>query len=721
MIPTSSAPARAPRSRLWRRVIAAGVASVLALATAAPAFASPSPSPTPVPLSGEAELRVAALANGVVRPGQHLTVSATLENGTRATIGETVVGVELGTAPLPDRAALTSWLVGGDAGGFAPLGSVHTPAVPSGDDATSGVDIAPEHAALVGRGPGVYPLRATATADGEELVARSVVVIPDDAITAPVAVMVPITAPPGTAGLLSTDDLAALTAADGGLTAQLDAVDGTTAILAVDPAIPAAIRARGTAAPQTAVEWLARLEALPNTRFALQFGDADLATQVHAGLATPLQPTSLVSYLSVDDLPAPETPLPSPSPSATDEAGVAALPDLAQLTDIGQAAQAGLYWPATGTAGPDVVAALGAASVEGAPSMTFVPSGTASTPQGTPAVRARAIAGGAQLLTYDSDVSAALRRAADEPAPAERGAPLAEATAYLAFAQRESGGQPVLVTVDRGVERERVGLRAAVTAASTAPGAQPVALTQLVAAEPVEVAIAEIPADTARAGELEQLLADEAAVAQFATILEDPALLTGRERAEILQLLAVSWRTDPEAAANAVAGHREQTRETLDAVGILPSSVLNLIAYDANFGLWVRNDLPYPARLTLVAQPDDPRLVVEQRTDVTATADSNTRVTIPVQARIGNGAVTVTMQLYSPTGVPIGSVQSADVEVRAEWETIGLVILVILMVLFVGLGIVRTVLRRRARKRKAAAVSVEPEVRSDAADAGDRA
>ncbi|WP_238707009.1 DUF6049 family protein [Microbacterium lushaniae] len=328
-------------------------------------------------------------------------------------------------------------------------------------------------------------------------------------------------------------------------------------------------------------------------------------------------------------------------------------------------------------------------------------------------MRARATAAGAQLLVYDSEISAALHRAAGQTDTPRRAASLTEATAYLAFAARESGGQPILVTVDRGTDRERVGLRTALNAAALAPGVTAVELPALTAAEPVDVTVGEIAADAARVAELTQLLGDEAQIASFATILTDPALLTGRQRAEILQLLAVAWRADPDAATAALTAHREQTRETLDAVGILPSSTLNLISYDANFGPWVRNDLPYEANLVLMAQPNDPRLVVTDRTEVVAAAAQNTRVTIPVQARIGNGRVTLTMQLYSPTGVPIGAVQSAEVEVRAEWETIGLVILVSLMVLFVGLGIFRTVRRRRARALEQAEASLEPEVRTD--------
>lgn len=719
MIRKSSAPASTPRHRLTRRLFATGAAALALLSGGSPALAAttPSPSPTGPVLSGEVELMLSPIGSGILRPGQQLSVSATIDNGTAATVAGADVTLELGTAPLADRGALGAWLAAESPGGLPVVGSAPIEATASGDDSSSAIVVGADNPALASRGPGVYPLRATAVVDGTTLVSTSVVIVPDDAVTAVVGVLTPITAPPGTTGLLSADELTNLTSADGDLTAQLDAVDGTAAILAVDPALPAAIRALGTAAPPTALAWLTRLEALPNTRFALQFGDADLAPQVHAGLPAPLQPTSLASYVSLQNLAAPATPTATPTPGAGDPAQPV-VPDLAQLTAVGPGAHSGVLWPATGSAGGDVVAALGATTVGGGPSLTLVPSATTSAGEGNRTARARATATGAQLLVYDSEISAALDRAAGEGDPSRRGTPLAEATAYLSFAARESGGQPLLVTVDRGTDRDRVGLRTAITAATLAPGVAATGIDGLVAAETTEVSIADIAPDDTRAGELTRLLAAETEIADFATILDDPALLTGRQRAEILQLLAVAWRDDPEGAAEALATHREQTGATLDAVGILPSSVLNLISYDASFGPWIRNDLPYPVNLTLVARPDNTRLIVTERTPVLASAASNTRVTIPVQARVGNGAVTVTMQLYSPTGVPVGAVQSAEVEVRAEWETIGLVILVSLMVLFLGLGIIRTVLRRRARTREQADPSLEPEVRSDGPGAG---
>jgi hypothetical protein len=84
-----------------------------------------------------------------------------------------------------------------------------------------------------------------------------------------------------------------------------------------------------------------------------------------------------------------------------------------------------------------------------------------------------------------------------------------------------------------------------------------------------------------------------------------------------------------------------------------------------------------------------------------ATASSNTRVEVPVQARLGNGEVTIALQLRSPASVAIGDPMSVDVNVRAEWETFGVAALGTVVGALLLLGVVRTVLRMRARRKAA--------------------
>ncbi|MFD4957705.1 DUF6049 family protein [Microbacterium sp. NPDC058389] len=689
----------------------AGFAAVAALAVVlpAPAFAATEPAPTPTPTSsiapGTTVFTLSPVSNGIVRPGDALTVWVSLQNGTAAELPATEITVSLGRTPLASRTALRDWLGGDlDEAAVAPIATKTLDPVAPGTDEEGALTLAADDPALAGLAPGVYPLVASYTSDAGLVTSTSAVVVPDDS-RAPVTVgvVVPITAGPREEGLLTSDELAELTAPDGALTSQLGAVTGTDAILAVDPAIPAAIRVLGTAAPQPALEWLAQLDALPNSRFALQFGDADVTAQLQSGLGRPLSPTSFTYAMSADDFtavaPSPEptpTPTPTPSPTATPTPDDA-LPSTEELLDIGPADRAAMYWPADGTADAGVVETLGGLDTDDTASLTVIPSATTRTGAAGGTVAAHGLIGDADVLVYDSDVSQSLLEGSQREETWLRGAPLTAATAYLAFATAESSG-PLLVTVGRGEDRSRLGLGTAITAAAAAPGVEPRTLATVASGDAVPLELTDIDASPERAAAASALVGDESELGRFATILDEPSLLTGRERAAMLQVLGVAWVGDAE-WPSVLADHREATRTTLDSVGLLPTTPTNLFGSRAPLQFWVRNDLPYPVNLVLYTSPDNLRLDVQGETPVVATPQSNTRVDVPVQARVGRGEVTLTLQLRSPAFVAIGEPETVDINVWADWEGVGITALAVVIGGLVVVGVVRTVLRMRRRRR----------------------
>ena len=695
--------------------VAAPIAATPAVAAVAAvggqASASVSPSPPPEPPTGRVEFTLSPVANGIVRADEGLAVSVTLQNGTDAATEPAAVTLSLGTTPLPDRAALSAWLNAQTTGGdLVPVGSTALETVLPGGELINGILVAAGDPVLAGRAAGVYPLSATYETPNGRLESTSAMIVPpENPATVGVGIVVPITAGPSAEGVLTARELTELTSPTGSLTSQLDAVDGTTAILAIDPAVPAAIRVLGTSAPASAVAWLDRLELLQNSRFALQFGDADVAAQLQAGLTRPLRPVSLQAYIDPANFTAVgnTTPGPTPTPTSTADPDAPVYPGTAELLDIGGARPA-VYWPGTGTATPDVVATLGSLVVDDRDALTLVPSTSTRAGAEGATVSGRAVAGDADLLVYDADVSRALHSASVLEETALRGAPLTAATAFLSFAVAEADGQPIVVTVDRDLDRSRVGLRTAITTAAQAPGVTPMTLGGVATRPPTAVEIADAPVEQERADTASALLTGEAQLNRFATILEDASLITGPERAEILQLLGLAWLPETAQWQEAVAAHYAATATTLDSVGILPPSPINLFSAGAPIPIWVRNDLPYPVNVVLYATPDDLRLDVAQATEATAGAQSNTRVQVPVQARVGNGDVTVQLQLRSRTLEPIGAPQAVDVNVRADWEGVGIVVLSLLVGGFILLGIVRTVLRLRSRRRRRAQVEEEP-------------
>jgi hypothetical protein len=665
--------------------IALGVSGILAPTAAFAATESPND-------EGRVELYVSAGARGNVTVGAATSAVVTVQNETDAEVSPGRVLVELNRTPLADDAAISSWLDGeGVEGAFAQLGAESTNSVDAGASGSTTISVPPE--LLADLAPGVYPLRAglsgatTGATGSDDLVSRNAsatsVLIVTSGEAAQVAVVVPITATPANGTLLTSEELSALTAEDGALTAQLDGVTGTAAILAIDPAIVAAIRVLGTSAPTQARDWLERLDQLPNERFALQFGDADATAQAQAQLPALLQPTTLSTFLDPSNFPnTPATPAPgdepagSPSPTPTT---APQLPDDAELSEI-DGATPGILWPRGDVTQGDLATFSGYLDGTAA---TILPSSVTAG-----ATSAHALAGDAQVLISDDDAATALSLAAAEAEPGARQRQLAAASAHLFLAAQSAPGAPLLVGLDRDETRTASALRDAISTADT-PGFSLSALRGLPTA-PVAVTGAADPAYAAAVG---TLLGDEQTLGQFATILSDPQLLLSLERIRILRTLAVGIPAD--SFSKVVAQHQKGTQETLGAVSIPPSSTIQLLTAAADLPFGVRNDLPWPVTIQLSVSPTDPRLEVKPVVEQVVQANTSMRIKVPVEARVGSGEVGLRLNLSSPTGVPIGGTEVVRVAVRAEWEGIGVGIFGGLIVLLIALGVVRTVRRRR--------------------------
>ena len=706
-----AAAARAPRTMGTR--VRAVLALSAALAIIAPLSAS-AEAPAVVPVTAGApavtaldgpppaaplEFRFAADADGVVTDDGALAVSLSVDNPTLSTVRGGRVTIAVGREPLASRAQVSAWLDGDSRTAVRRVGtamvdsiaargrSIQTTVLELGEDLE----------------PGVYAMRGVYDSAQGPLESRGVFTISDDAGAGQVAVVVPITAGPRSEGLLSAEELEQLTSAGGALRSQLNAVFGTNAILAVDPAIAASIRVLGTNAPESATRWLDDLMALPHTRFALQFGDADIAVQYAAGLDEPLTVEDLTPALDPEGFSSPAVE-PSPTPTA-DESGQPTLPDVQTLTDIGRA-RSDVFWPAGGTAGAELVTRLGDAGTSPAGSLTLVPSDTVRGETG-----ARATAGDADLLVYDADVSRALHAASTSDMIVDRDAALAAATAYAAFADPET---PLLVTIDRADARSAAALRSAVRVASGIDGREAVGLDSLTLAPATEVRVDDVEPDTGRASTLERFLKGEADLRQFASILEDPQVLLAPERADILQLLGNAWIDERPAWRDAVATHRAETATTLASVSIIPSPDINLLGSSAPLTFSVRNDLPWPAELVLDTEPNDLRVVVQQSTEVAAGASQTTRVDVPVEARVGSGESSLTLQLRSRTMIPIGDPVDVTISVQAEWEGVGIIVMSAIVSILVLLGVVRTVLRLRKRRGARQLAAIDSREKTDA-------
>lgn len=665
-----------PRARwLLSRLAAVLVVGSVLLGGASPASAADAPktdSPT-------VELAISTGTGALIAPGGSLVSTITITNTTPDELSAGSVALEIDPAPLADGAALDAWLADGTAtGAFRSVTTEPSPKIGSGDSAE--VNALAEASDLGDLSPGVYAVKARlsgATTPGGvawNLSARSVLVVSASAPT--VGVVVPITATPASGSLLSADELADLTASDGMLTGQLDALTDTPAIIAVDPAIPAAIRVLGTRAPQSAVAWLTRLERLPNDIVTLQFGDADAATQAHAGQKTLLATPDLTPLLDAAGFPSSPVPTPTgtPSPAAPSTSSLSAI--TGAVTDV--------LWPRADVTASDLAIFSG---YLGDALTTILPSTSLQSPVGS-----RAEVDGHSILVTDAEVSSHLSQTAQLTDPTRIDLGIAGAAGHLYFASQAS--PTVLVGLNRSETRSPVALRELLSVFAT-PGVRLSSLKSSQAAPATLIATA----DPVRSTALTSMLAGEQQLVTFSSIIDTPTLMLAPERIRILRTIAVGL-SDKQFAA-AASDRAAHVQKLLSSVSIQRPKPVQLITSAAPLPVWVRNELPWDVHVVLNSEPSQPRLDIQPRTTVEALADGTTRVDVPISARVASGEVKVDFRLTSATGVPISQPVVADVTLRADWEGIGLGILGGLIALLFVLGLIRTV-RRRRRKADAA-------------------
>ncbi|BDZ54787.1 hypothetical protein GCM10025870_18600 [Agromyces marinus] len=302
-------PAVSNPSRRLRRLLAlacAGAASAAlgAAAAVAPVHAATAVSSTAEP-DGGVRVSVAPVGTTTVAAGSPITVEVEVVNDGDTVIDAGTVSFAIAADGIDDAGKLAQWT--GSAGrppGATQVAERAATALPIGST-TSFLFTIPADA--TDRDDPVIGLSATIDVPGGSSASASTAVA-NTLVTSGegigLALAYPLTVPADTAGLIGADDLEAWTAPLGLLTRQLEAVTGHPVAVGIDPRIPASIRALGASAPESAVDWLAALERMPNDVFPLAYADADLAVQSQAGLEAPLEPLGFSDTLDPADFPA---------------------------------------------------------------------------------------------------------------------------------------------------------------------------------------------------------------------------------------------------------------------------------------------------------------------------------------------------------------------------------------------------------------------------------
>jgi hypothetical protein len=666
--------------------------------------------------------------------GQDLLLTVAVQNNTDAAIPIGRVDVYLAGLALTTRAALESWLrPDADANSGDQLLSVPTTAaIPAG--ALTNLSITVPAASLGLTDQNAWGARGVAAIFTVDDVVRSegrgTFVWSPGGATTPVglASIMPITTPETATGLITAKALESYTSSVGLLSRQLDSViELPEMAIAIDPQIIASIRVLGTSAPASAVAWLDRLAAASNDIFPLGYADADISLQAQAGAPTLLAPTSFAQaidptlFVVPSSTPVPEsttdvpsvtsrtstqtsatptpTPVPSPTPTPTVTPGETVIPTTSDLLAWNYTSTT-IGWPSADQVTRDDLSVFAASGL----TTTILSSGNVDQSDVFTPNSAVALPTGLGLVS-DSALSSAIRAAADSTTDADWRANVSEAASLLAIvsAENPNSARTLLATFDRSgpTSANRVGqTMAALTGLSWTDA---VSLQAAQDSKPASTVTFHGEAiNSSRVALARSLLDREGAVADFATILADPVVVTAPQRLDLLALLDTSWDSQPTAWAEHVAATLTASFDLMHAVTVTTRGPIIVVGSQVDLRITLNNALDQAVTVRTEVVPSNGRLVVGDTLETIIQPDSAQAVSVPLSAAVGNGDVVLRVTLFTLNGTPLGQPAPIDVSVRADWEGVGASIFAILVVGFFGFGIWRNIVSRR-RERSAAA------------------
>ena len=683
----------------------------------------------------KAVLTFAPSSNGLLAPGQDLVITGTIFNPSSKSIAAGSASIRLNRSAVRSRAELSSWLAPASTSSDNALGTevltTTTPEVPAGRTVpmqftvpAASINFGAQAAAW-----GARTLAVRVTSVGSEVgqARSSIVWNPGTGVQSTrLALVMPLTVPQGSDGLIPRDLLAVYTA-DGGLLArQLDAIfDQPDIAIAIDPRILASIRILGDSAPPTAKTWLRRLESVSNDTFALSYADSDLAAASQAKAPRLLAPTSFPIDTTL--FPGSPTALPSdqafptPTPGPTGGSGgttVTPLPDLASLQSFGYTLPA-VAWPASGS----VVEGDLASFETGGLTTTILGSGNVGYGDLTYTPSSAALVGKHPALVSDDALSAYLNAAVEASTPALWAKAISELSSAIAVIslERPAATRTLLATFDRSRSGSDARLVQTLTALATLPWAAAASLSEADAAFgsgsavlPTAATVTARPEPAGRISAVAALLAAETTANSFSSVLTDPTRITGERRLTLLALLSNSW-TGVETWATATQKYLvKSNRYVTKSVTIARSSATVFTSRNSPLPITVTNELPWPVTVYVsVRSPSNIITIDKNRVELVVEAQSQAKTTVPVTSN-ANGPVTLTVSLSSATNVQITTPTTIDVDVQAGWETVFTAVVAVFVFGVFGFGIYRTVAKRRKPKR----VSDAPEPRGNGADPG---
>lgn len=475
----------------------------------------------------------------------------------------------------------------------------------------------------------------------------------------PLHTVVPLVLPASIDGMPTQSQLAELTSADGRLSANLDAAIQRGSTLAVDPRIVVATRAFGEDAPESATAFLTRLASAVNPKFSLQYADADLAAQAQLNLDAPLEPRGF-SYLS------------GLAPNANLGAFDYSVPDVA--------------WPRVNTMTEPALNFIAAAGF----STLFLDSRNLE-----PSAATSGTIGNTRVVSFDGMLQDAAAGALTGPTALARSASTSKLVAALALLnQSPQGTVPTNLGFDRGGAAAR-SVQSLLTTVSSLPWIAGSSINTVLAQQ-ANFSLKPTPIAPERLEDLSRALGNEPKVAEYAAVLTRPRFLKELQRMRVLQYFGTALGPSTPGYTDATDAYFARDERTLNGVYVNATQNTNLLGTSSRVPVQISNDLPFTARIFGEVLASNTSLIIDESVIDRQSIEkkSSINVTIPVQTRVSAGSSSIIVRIYASNDLLVDEAV-LPVTIRSSWESVALITLGVIIMLFFGFGIWRSVQRKR--------------------------
>ncbi|HEY5319647.1 MAG TPA: DUF6049 family protein, partial [Galbitalea sp.] len=576
-----------------------------------------------------------------------------------------------------------------------------TPVIAAGTSQV--IDVTIPAASLPFGTTGVYPVGVALSGGGSDVGTARTAIAWNSASTTPVpiAIAAPLTVPTGTdtgadATFISASTLATYTAPDGILSRELDDLENTQIAIGIDPRILASIRILGKSAPQSAKDWLLRLESVSNDTFPLAWADADLTVALQSGEQAP-PATPPLDYAINPALFAATAAAPTngatPSPRPTSNPALPALPTSASLVAFKYTLPK-LSWPAEDSVTASDLTKLAASGT----TAVILSSSNVSRSGSTAQPGASAVIDKTTVAVSDSVLSDYLRAAVKSPTHAGWVAAMTKLVTSIDQIGLGSATAPVmLATLDQNWLTTSDQLPHTLAALGSQSWVDSTTLTKAMTSTQTTAKLVNKPESSTRIARVRAMLDAETQEVGFSVVADKPQALTSSRRLNLLSLLSNEWSPNSAAWDKASAQFLTDSQKIVNSVQVVDSSNVLFLSDQSALPVTVSNEFDQPVTVYIVVRPLSTQLSVDpkySRVKLTIEADAQHKAQIPLSS-LSNGKAEVSVTLYSPSGKQVGATKSIKINVQAGWETAGTVIFAVLVFALFGFGIFRNIRKRR--------------------------